>query len=315
MLIPASVPAVVDVLHLLGADADPDAPPDLLVEVPHGADRTAHYDALRARLVSPLADDLVDFFHVNTDVGAWAYGERVAERLIAEQPRRSALLLRCLIPRTFIDCNRVIDAPSGDLTAGQLTAALPPYIRASEDHALLLDLHRAYVQVANAAYALVCGAGGLALLPHTYGPVTLGIAAVDDDIVRALHEAHEPDRYATWPLRAEVDLITTTPAGVDLTPEGLAEAVTDLLAKRGLTAIRDGAYNLHPSALGSARAAAWPGQTFCVEVRRDLLVPAWTPFAEMLPDRALVERVAEPLAQALADWFSSRSSRSEAHLR
>ena len=39
-------------------------------------------------------DDLVDFFHVNTDVGAWDYGRRVAERVIAARGDRSALVVR-----------------------------------------------------------------------------------------------------------------------------------------------------------------------------------------------------------------------------
>ena len=72
-LLPAGV---VDVEIVRGARARPDAPPDLLVEVPHGADRRAHYDALRARLRGDLPADLHAFFHVNTDVGAWQLGRR-----------------------------------------------------------------------------------------------------------------------------------------------------------------------------------------------------------------------------------------------
>ncbi|MEQ9649430.1 MAG: hypothetical protein RLO52_28285 [Sandaracinaceae bacterium] len=111
---------VARVAHLRGADADPAAPPDLLVEVPHGADRREHYDALHARMVGALPEDLHEFFHANTDMGAWDVGRRVAERILAEDPSRSALLVRCLIPRTFVDTNRLVDA-ADELGAGGLT--------------------------------------------------------------------------------------------------------------------------------------------------------------------------------------------------
>src|SRR5690606_36693325 len=74
MTLPSSIEGVVTVELLRGAEAPPAAVPDLLVEVPHGADLRAHYDALRARLVGELPADLHCFFHINTDVGAWAYG-------------------------------------------------------------------------------------------------------------------------------------------------------------------------------------------------------------------------------------------------
>src|SRR5689334_15142655 len=96
----ASIEGVADVERIDGARAGTGRPA-LLVEVPHGADRRAHYDALRARMVGALPDDLHVFFHVNTDVGAWQYGRRVAERVVAARPELSAVVVRCLIPRTF----------------------------------------------------------------------------------------------------------------------------------------------------------------------------------------------------------------------
>src|SRR6202011_3940485 len=106
-----SISEVAEVERILGKDCDPSAPPALLVEVPHGADRRAHYEALRRRLVGDLPADLHIFFHVNTDIGAYDYGRRVAEQVVAALPRRSALVIRCLVPRTFIDTNRLEDAP------------------------------------------------------------------------------------------------------------------------------------------------------------------------------------------------------------
>src|SRR2546423_12804549 len=91
----ASIPGVADV-ELLGA-----GPTMLLVEVPHGADRRAHYDDLRARLGGDLPADLHAFFHVNTDVGAGQYGRRAAERVVAALPRSSAPVCPCLCSLTF----------------------------------------------------------------------------------------------------------------------------------------------------------------------------------------------------------------------
>src|SRR5262249_11128179 len=121
-----------------------EGPVDLLVEVPHGAERP-DYEALRARMKGPLPADLHEFFFVNTDVGAWHYGRRVAERVAAAG--RTALVIRCRVPRTFIDCNRIEDAAAGD----GLTASVPGYVRDPDDRALLLDLHRRYVALVEEA--------------------------------------------------------------------------------------------------------------------------------------------------------------------
>jgi hypothetical protein len=69
-----SIEGVAFVERIDGPDADPGAPATMLVEVPHGADRRAHYDALRARMVGALPDDLHLFFHVNS--GTTAGGSR-----------------------------------------------------------------------------------------------------------------------------------------------------------------------------------------------------------------------------------------------
>ncbi len=291
--------------RLDGAEADPSAPPSLLVEVPHGADRRAHYDALRSRLAGDLPADLHVFFHVNTDVGAWDYGRRVAERVIAARPDRSALLVRCLIPRTFVDTNRVEEAVD-DLASGGLTAGVAPYVRDARDVALLLELHRAYVRIAARAYEQVCAAGGFALSPHTYGPRTMGIAKIDDTIVEALRAAHEPAAWESWPVRAEIDLITRAPDGTRYAPAGMPERLLEAYRALGFEAVDGNAYRLHPSTQTWAYVTRWPEQVLCLEVRRDLLVERYTPFEEMrvLPERA--DRVAGPLAEAIDAWLVQR---------
>ena len=68
--------------------------PDLLVEIPHGATRAAHFDALASELVGPFPDDLRDFFFVNTDVGAPEVGGALAARVVADDPHRTAVVIR-----------------------------------------------------------------------------------------------------------------------------------------------------------------------------------------------------------------------------
>ncbi len=289
--------------RLDGPDADPAATPCLLVEVPHGADRRAHYDALRSRLVGDLPADLHVFFHVNTDIGAWDYGRRVAERLVEERPDRSALLVRCLVPRTFIDTNRLENAKDG-LASGGLTAGVAPYVRHPDDVALLSSLHRAYVELVERAYDLVCGGGGFALNPHTYGPRTIGVARIDDSIVEALRAAHEPEAWAGWPVRPEIDLITRTAEGVRYAPEGLPERLVEAYTAMGLTAVEGGAYTLHPATQGYRWSTRYPEQVLCLELRRDLLVERYTPFDEMRVDPARVDGLVTPLVDAIGGWLA-----------
>jgi hypothetical protein len=298
-----SLEGVVHVERLDGRDADPASTPCLLVEVPHGADRRAHYDALRDRLVGDLPADLHVFFHVNTDVGAWDYGRRVAERLIEARPDRSALLLRCLVPRTFIDTNRLEEAKDG-LASGGLTAGLAPYVRHPDDIALLVSLHRAYVGVVERAYDWVCSAGGFALNPHTYGPRTIGVSRIDDSIVEALRAAHEPEAWASWPVRPEIDLITRTADGVRHAPSGMPDRLIEAYAAMGVGAVEGGAYTLHPATQGYRWAIRYPEQVLCLELRRDLLVERYTPFEEMLVDSARVDRLVTPLVDAIGEWLT-----------
>jgi hypothetical protein len=296
---PASVEDVVDVELIRGANADPDAAPELLVEVPHGADERRHYDALRARLVGDLPEDLHLFFHLNTDVGAYAYGRATALAWLDKYPERSALVVRSLIPRTFVDCNRFAEYRGGNLDAGALTPGIPSYVRHESDLALLMARHRAYVDVATRAFADVCGGGGLALVPHTYGPRTLGIDAIDDDIVAKLRWACEPERHDTWPLRTEVDLLTRDGDGKLFAPEGVEAVLIARFAEAGWTAKANDTYFLHPSTLGHAWSLAYPGKVLSLEIRRDLLVQEWRPFEEMLALPDACDRVAKVLAGVL----------------
>lgn len=303
--LPKSIPGIADVEILRGTAAG-DAAPDLLVEVPHGADRLAHYEALRAQLSGDLPADLHEFFFVNTDVGAWQVGRRVAEQVVAADPRRVAVVVRSLIPRTFIDCNRIEEATEGNLTAGGMTASVPVYVREPADRAVLLELHRRYVGLVEEAFAAL-GDRGFLLMPHTYGPCTLGIERIDDTIVEKLRWAHEPARYATWPVRPEVDLITRTADGQLHAAAPVADAVAAAYKALGIQVAENATYHMHPSTLGHRWATRCPGRTLCLEIRRDLLVPGWTWNRENQVDPAAAARFAAPLAAAITAWLNESS--------
>ncbi len=294
-----SIPGICDVTEVRGTRAV--GPPSVLFEVPHGATRARDYDDLWRELVGSFPVDLQAFFFVNTDVGAPEVALRTAQLAVAQDPTRACVVLRCRIPRTFVDCNRDIDeaARARPSAPGEMTAGLPSWVRDARDRDLLLARYGQYRELATRAYAAVCGAGGRALMVHSYAPRTVDVA-VDDDIVASLRAAYEPDRIETWPLRASVDLIVDPPDGARLADPVLVAAAQREFVAAGFDVVRNGAYALHPASLAHVFASAYPERTLCLELRRDLLVQAFTPFAEMLADPAKVERAANALARALA---------------
>lgn len=301
----ASIPEVAEVVELAGPAAG-SAPPRLLVEVPHGADRRTHFDALAARLRSDLPRGLVDFFHANTDEGAWELGLAAAHAAVLACPTLRVRLIRCLVPRTFIDCNRVLD---GDPAAhgGGVTAGLPVYVDHPADQRLLRELHGQYAELVDVACAEVVGEDGLVLVPHTYAPRTVGIAAVERDIVEKMHWAWHPDRVHDWPLRPEVDLITRDAGGRCLAPPGLVPAVQAGLGALGLTVEEGGTYWLHPATRAAELSARHPERLFCLEVRRDVLMPDWQPFLECHPADSAVASIGGVLGRCVTGALPSKS--------
>ncbi len=287
--------------YVLRGNQAGDAPARLLVEVPHGADRAAHYAGLRQRLQGRLPDHLEHFFFVNTDVGAWQLGLAAARQLVAKRPGLTVELVRCRVPRTFVDTNRV---PGGggdrDLSSGGMTPGLAPYIDHAEDRALLADLHGRYLDAVGDRMAEVCARDGIAFLPHTYGPVTMGIDRVDEHIVEKLHWALAPERAETWPLRPKVDVIHADADGRSFAPEGAIVGLRRGYQAQGIELAENDTYVMHPSTMGMVWSERFDGQVLSLEVRRDLLVQAWTPFAEMDVEDAASERFAAPVVDVLA---------------
>ncbi len=268
---------------------------DYLIELPHGATSRIHFDAVRSRLSGTYPEDLEQFFFVNTDVGSPECALAIADGLA--RCGASVEILRCLVPRTFIDCNRLVgaEAPGSEMTPG-----VPEYVRGGPDVAYLMRIHEEYQAVARQAYDTVCRAGGLALTLHTYAPRSVDIARVDADIVRALRAAYEPGRFERWPLRPAVDIISEDIAGRRLAPAGAIDALRREYAASGIEAVLNATYRLHPETMGYLHSVTHPERVLCVEIRRDLLADPFTPFAESPIGPAKVERMTAPIVRALS---------------
>jgi len=295
-----SVQDVCDVHVVRGACANPDAIPDLLLETPHGATADADFHALRSRLVDRYDEDLLAFFRINTDAGSPELAERIAAQIVALEPERSVALVRCRVPRTFVDCNRILppadEAQPDDST---LSPGLPPYVTDPSDRAMLTELHRSYLEVVTTAAAAVCAQPrGRAIQVHTYAPRSVDVR-VDAAICANLRAAYAPGEVGRWPLRPEVDLIDRDGDGQILADPRLAEETAARLAGVGLAVVRGDTYHLHPVTVAHALATAHRAQTLCFEVRRDLLVADFVPFAALQVCDDAVERLAAPLAEAV----------------
>lgn len=296
----AGIPGVCERELVRGGGSDPGAPPDLLIEVPHGATEQRHYDALRGRLATPLPESLLDFFFVNTDVGAPECARALAQRITESAPGRtqSVVVLRCLVPRTFADCNRELGAGAAQLSRGGLTAAIPGYVTDEADVRLLAGLHERYQEAAEREYERVCGGGGgTAILFHTYAPRSIELE-VDADVGRALRAAYAPDRSESWPLRPDVDLITETPEGQYLAPRRFVEAVRAGYERLGVTVGENETYRLYPGTTGHRHASRHPGRVLCIEISRARLGDPWEPFGPTRVSEARVRSMVGPLAEA-----------------
>jgi len=299
-----SIPGIVEVEVIRGQDArvgGSEPPLDLVIEIPHGATSTSDFTSLAARLTSPLPEGLVDFFHVNTDAGAPELAVATAHHLVAADPTRTIAILRCRIPRTFIDCNRRVDATAEDFKAGKVTPGLMPWITSPDDRALLRAAYDRYVAQVREATARLATDGAILML-HSYAPRTVDVE-VDLDIVPSLRAAYQPAVEPTWPLRPELDVIGKALDGTDHAPAGVVDALRRGMASEHLTVADGATYPLHPSTLAYDHVMARPGRALCLEVRRDLLADPFEPFSQMRISPKNVERLAVPLAASLRRWW------------
>lgn len=259
------------------------SPPRLVIEVPHGATRREEFDELARRLESRLPAGLLDSFFIGTDAGAPELALAIAAQVVALAPGVGVLVVRSRIPRTFVDCNRLLSASRRELAAAKLTPALMPWVTRPADRALLVQRHRAYLACVDAALAEAAGDGAMLQL-HTYAPREVAVdVGPGIDPVAALREAWRDE--ARWPLRAEVDFIVGRPA------EALRLRASRSAQGRGGAPL---------GVLSAALRAAG------VEVRRDLLAD-WQPFVDTRVDSKRCARLARPFAEGLVrGWFSGR---------
>ncbi len=277
----------------------------LLIEVPHGATRTFDYDLLARKLKSPLPPQLDHFFYVNTDIGAPEGAQWLGQSLSARG--FGVVVARCLIPRTFIDTNRVITKPTGGKLVEGMTPAVPGYISDAGDSAMLIVMHSVYHAVVGAAYAAICGkANGLALQLHSFAPKSVSIEKTDASIVDALHAAYVPEVYATWPERPAIDLISATPDGSFKSAPHLCSALRAAYLEAGIIAEENATYHLHPFTMGLHYAQQHADQVLCVELNRGLLADPFVPFGESPISEPKVERMVAPIGRVLGDALGLR---------
>ncbi len=281
--------------------------PRLLIEIPHGATERSDYESFAAELRSSLPADLEEFFFVNTDIGAPECALKIAEELVSTVTSLGVLIIRSRIPRTFIDCNRVIAGTPG-VTVDGLTPALASYIEDPADRQLLEDRHRRYHGVVASAYDLICGNDGLALQLHSYAPRSVEIEEIDRDIVRKLRWAYTPEVYKRWRRRPDIDVICESTDGSALSSPELVNLILDGYRGLGLEVGASATYRLHPTTMGYQYASRFPGKVICVELSRELVAKPFTPLCESPLCEAKIEHLAKPLARSLRRAFGGRTT-------
>lgn len=271
-------------------------PVTLLLDVPHGATRAADYQALVSKLKGSYDKGLVDFFHVNTDAGAPECAEAAAQLWAERRPGEQAVVLRSRLPRTFIDCNRIVDGAA----APGMTPGVPPWVVDAQDLTALTALHARWRALTTKWWTEVCGGGGCGVALHTYAPRSVDVV-VDADIVANLRRAWSAEEVERWPMRPEVDLITRLADGTAFHPVGHVEAARRAFEDEGFVAEESRTYPLHPATLGFELARPYPSRSLALEVRRDLLSSPWSPFTE----KRISPVVATRVGRAVVAWAES----------
>ena len=264
------------------------SPPKLLIELPHGCVHTEEYNTF-AQHISELPSNLIDFFLVNTDVGTPELAQGIAKFLEKEL---GVIVLRSRIPRTLIDCNRVLSLSESEYKSGKVTPGIPSYIPL-QHHPWLTEIHQRYTQKAAALYQEVCSAGGTAIMLHSYSPRSVGIENVDDQIVKNLHWAYQPDVYHRWPLRPEVDFIAKKQNGEWCGAKDKILSIKKRMEKKSIKVGISTTYPMHPATTAYTHAQNHPQQTMCIEIRRDLLMKNFRPFAVLEADNIQIHQFSQ----------------------
>lgn len=274
----------------------PNAQNHLFIELPHGATKSKDFQWYQERLQGEYPENLIDFFHVNTDVGSPELALEIARQL---QGKYEVHILQSHIPRTFIDCNRVV-GENISYQEGGVTPATPPYVIEDDDLKFLHQAYQSYQSYTKELYAKVCGnQKGLGLMLHTYAPRSVPIKSIGQDIVEQLHHFYDSEKILDCKLRPQIDVIHKTPDDEELSNIKWTEKVAEEFRKIELDVANGTSYPLHPVTMAYHYAKAYPYQTLCMEIRRDLVVETWEPFSEMKISQEKSERLAGCLARSL----------------
>ena len=266
----------------------------LLIELPHGATKTEDFVWYQNRLQGHFPKNIVDFFYVNTDVGSPEIALEIAQKL---SDTHEVHIIQSHIPRTFIDCNRVV-GEGISYSEGGVTPATPSYVTNSHDIDFLYTAYHAYQNYTKELYAKVCGNWkGHALMLHTYALRTVPITKVDHDIVQRLHDFYDTEKILDCKLRPQIDIIHKTPNGEVLIDASLIHNITRAFEERGFGVENGASYPLHPVTTAHKHAQQHPLQTLCLEVRRDLVVSKWSPFEEMPISKQKSQMIASSISQ------------------
>lgn len=308
-----SIPYVCDVSLFSGPTAPPGAPPDIFIELPHGATRLAHLQQTKTMASQYPGDEHDLFFLANTDQGSPEYATELAKQLTSPEAwqdqtkakRASSLrilMVRSLLPRAILDVNRVWHSEEDAVAAG-LTRGVPDFITNENDLARLREAFDRYHEVVSTGYAVICGIGGFALQLHTYAPRSVN-PVEGEYIVDTLRKAYDPQRECPWPKRPEVQLITTPPGGSFLSNAVFCDALENAYETAGVEIKRNDPFNLHPATMAHTYANQYKGQTLTMEISRSLLAETFNPFIEMTIDPQKAESLARPIAEAFLTYHA-----------
>ncbi|MAA79384.1 MAG: hypothetical protein CL916_09000 [Deltaproteobacteria bacterium] len=261
--------------------------PQLFIELPHGCIHIEEYERFTQN-ISELPENLVDFFLVNTDIGTPELGFEIA-RLIQEKV--GVVVLRSRIPRTLIDCNRILSLNEEAYKEGKVTPGIPSYVPL-DHHQWLKEIHQRYTEKSKELFEEVCAQGGYAMMLHSYAPRSVGIDSIDHQIVEKLHWAYQDKIYKTWPLRPQIDFIAKTQDNQWLGAKERILSIKQRMEADGLEVGISSTYPMHPATTAYMHTEKYPNQTLCIEIRRDLLMKKFRPFTQLDADPQQIQRFA-----------------------
>ena len=164
---------------------------------------------------------------------------------------------------------------------------------------LIQTQYHKYHAFVEAQIKTICSNGGHAILLHSYAPKSVGISSVDHEIVQKLHWAYSQERYDTWPIRPEVDVICKDTEGTVLVNKLWLDSLVQQCRSLGLNTAEGESYPLHPITMAHHYWQKYPNNILCLEIRRDLLVDNFTPFSEMSGNPNKMDEIARVIANTI----------------